>query len=706
MPRSSIPDYPIKAEAFFPSGPTELARRAGRRPARCVSDELGVNAAGTFPGIDADPVIKVGSVSLGLPDGHRGRQGGQPHPRRARRRQPPRRRDHHRLPRHRPRGGARRHHGHVQRGHHAPPACKFLGLAASLTKDGLVLDEAPPATGPAAPLGTLLNPVLDPLQQLTAPVQAPAHPGAGPGGAEPQRRARRRRASTSSSSVAGRSTSDSGAAGYASSGLSLTFSYKGKEQAALGDAHREHPARAAPQPSARSRTRSPSSPRTTSPASPSASGTVSALASAPFDPDGLGRTDSDLDVGFAGFDVPDRRRPGLQHAASQPPAGPTGSGSTPRTSGRRPTPSPAGPSRPRSSSCSSCLAALRPRLHPAGRQRPGPRLHLLSVGARQAPIATEANVMPQRTRPLSARPTPTTSRCSSCSTTWTTIWTPRRASPRPSARRVRRRRPSASGRLGRRTCCASASCSCSAGSSLRSASSSVVLGWWGASRTPYAFEQTPYLISGGLLGLGLVFLGSFFYFAHWLTQLVKEHREQSAAILAALERLGRAARPVAAPLRRPKPLGPEGGDLVAPVKPRRSAAAPSSVCSPSRGGRWAARARRRAWRENRGAGAGCGTPSTVTIVPALRMCGCSAASRHRQHGGEAGVAARRPGSSQSAPAAGEGAARARPRSSGQRACLVLGGQRCRRRAPARRGARRRTAARGPPPRSRAPSEHR
>ncbi len=65
----------------------------------------------------------------------------------------------------------------------------------------------------------------------------------------------------------------------------------------------------------------------------------------------------------------------------------------------------------------------------------------------------------------------------------------------------------------------------------------VVLGWWGASRTPYEFEQVPYLISGGLLGLGLVFLGSFFYFAHWLTQLVKEHREQSAAILDALERL-------------------------------------------------------------------------------------------------------------------------------------------------------------------------
>jgi hypothetical protein len=65
----------------------------------------------------------------------------------------------------------------------------------------------------------------------------------------------------------------------------------------------------------------------------------------------------------------------------------------------------------------------------------------------------------------------------------------------------------------------------------------VVLGWWGASKTSYPFEQTPYLISGGMLGLGLVFLGSFFYFAHWLTQLVKEHREQSAALLAAIERV-------------------------------------------------------------------------------------------------------------------------------------------------------------------------
>jgi hypothetical protein len=65
----------------------------------------------------------------------------------------------------------------------------------------------------------------------------------------------------------------------------------------------------------------------------------------------------------------------------------------------------------------------------------------------------------------------------------------------------------------------------------------VALGWWGASKSAYEFEQIPYLISGGLLGLSLVFIGCFFYFAHWLTQLVKEHREQSQAILTALNRL-------------------------------------------------------------------------------------------------------------------------------------------------------------------------
>ena len=65
----------------------------------------------------------------------------------------------------------------------------------------------------------------------------------------------------------------------------------------------------------------------------------------------------------------------------------------------------------------------------------------------------------------------------------------------------------------------------------------VLLGWWGASRTPNLYEQIPYLISGGLFGLGLVFLGAFFYFAHWMTEVVKEQRAQTAAVTEALSRL-------------------------------------------------------------------------------------------------------------------------------------------------------------------------
>lgn len=54
----------------------------------------------------------------------------------------------------------------------------------------------------------------------------------------------------------------------------------------------------------------------------------------------------------------------------------------------------------------------------------------------------------------------------------------------------------------------------------------IVLGWVGASRTTLVFEQNAYLISGGMLGLGLVFAGGFAYFAWWLTKLVREGREQ------------------------------------------------------------------------------------------------------------------------------------------------------------------------------------
>lgn len=62
----------------------------------------------------------------------------------------------------------------------------------------------------------------------------------------------------------------------------------------------------------------------------------------------------------------------------------------------------------------------------------------------------------------------------------------------------------------------------------------IFLGWLGASHTPLIEEQVPYLISGGLLGLALVVLGGFLYFAHWQTAVLDEVRAQTAEITAAL----------------------------------------------------------------------------------------------------------------------------------------------------------------------------
>jgi hypothetical protein len=69
----------------------------------------------------------------------------------------------------------------------------------------------------------------------------------------------------------------------------------------------------------------------------------------------------------------------------------------------------------------------------------------------------------------------------------------------------------------------------------------IIIGWWGAAHSPFLFQQVPYLISGGLLGLALVILGSFLYFGYWLTQVVKEQRRQATAVVEAIERLERVA---------------------------------------------------------------------------------------------------------------------------------------------------------------------
>jgi hypothetical protein len=226
-----VPDYPLKAETFFPSGPLSTQSQAiGTQSAR--STNLGVEALGTYPGVDAEPVIKVDSITsnsrASIEDGKavsrtRVVLGGV-----------------HLL------GGVitidaletdlvAAHDGTTgtTAGGTKATGVRFLGLAAELSEDGLVLDDAPAATGPAAPLGTLLNPILDPLAPLTGPVKDLVK------GVLDQ-------AVPSLDDVlaaagiqlellgGGPVTLDSGASAFQSSGLALTFSYKGSEQAELG----------------------------------------------------------------------------------------------------------------------------------------------------------------------------------------------------------------------------------------------------------------------------------------------------------------------------------------------------------------------------------------------------------------------------------------------------------------------------------------
>jgi hypothetical protein len=227
---AAIPDYPVKSEAFFPSGPLEAQSQAvGDQQVH--TNNLGVDALGTFPGIDGDPVISTKAVRSAsrssIEDGkavsrtrvvltgvnllggvinidslvtdlvavHDGSAG-------------------------------------TTSGGTTATGVRFLGLAASLTDKGLVLADAPPATGPGAPLGSVLNGVLSQLAPLTQPVQdlikgvlddaVPSLNGVLAG------------AGIDLKLLNGAPVVvDSGASAFRSSGLSITLKYTGKEQTQL-----------------------------------------------------------------------------------------------------------------------------------------------------------------------------------------------------------------------------------------------------------------------------------------------------------------------------------------------------------------------------------------------------------------------------------------------------------------------------------------
>jgi hypothetical protein len=53
----------------------------------------------------------------------------------------------------------------------------------------------------------------------------------------------------------------------------------------------------------------------------------------------------------------------------------------------------------------------------------------------------------------------------------------------------------------------------------------VIIGWYGAAHTTRLFEEIPYLISGGLLGIVLSTIGAALYFGYWLTRIVAGERQ-------------------------------------------------------------------------------------------------------------------------------------------------------------------------------------
>lgn len=52
----------------------------------------------------------------------------------------------------------------------------------------------------------------------------------------------------------------------------------------------------------------------------------------------------------------------------------------------------------------------------------------------------------------------------------------------------------------------------------------VGFGWYGAAHARYAYDQFPYLLSGGLLGVCLTTLGGFLYFGAWQAKAASDQK--------------------------------------------------------------------------------------------------------------------------------------------------------------------------------------
>jgi hypothetical protein len=65
----------------------------------------------------------------------------------------------------------------------------------------------------------------------------------------------------------------------------------------------------------------------------------------------------------------------------------------------------------------------------------------------------------------------------------------------------------------------------------------ILFGWYGAARTPNLFEQIPYLISGGLIGVAMVIGAGLLYFGSWVASAARTQRAADDEMLATLKEI-------------------------------------------------------------------------------------------------------------------------------------------------------------------------
>jgi hypothetical protein len=112
----------------------------------------------------------------------------------------------------------------------------------------------------------------------------------------------------------------------------------------------------------------------------------------------------------------------------------------------------------------------------------------------------------------------------------------------------------------------------------------IALGWWGAANSTYVFQEIPYLISGGLLGVAMVAGGGFLFFAAWLVRMIEENRAASARLTQTLDRVDRALLSLA-PDSFPRPPAPEATNGPDAGSPEARSAGSEGAQSPAGG--WA-----------------------------------------------------------------------------------------------------------------------